>query len=296
MTRRSRMTAVLICVVCAVATNSVNAAAQTEVLATFKGSVEGWRAYAPPSRTQWAAGPSVDGDGSLQVDVELPGTGWSDVTIEAPELNRDFSGFREIRMRVLAPVRGLRASVFAKSGGAWSWDDGGWQPLAPGTWTVVTLPVSRITHPSQVRSVGVKIGGNERFTGAVLIDLVEAERTTGAPRLSLAVQIKEIVPNSRIVGRVTGLPPARAGDYKVLVYVKTDKWYIHPYERGGKGRSFATLNPDGSWQIETVKRAFLADFVAVLVVESTFAPPATVEDLSQIPAVVTYTEPGKNRL
>jgi mannanase-like protein len=296
MTRRSSVTAVLSLVLCAAPMNSAGAAAQVDVLATFKGSVEGWRAYNPVSRTQWAAAPSVDGNGSLQVDVRLSGGGWSDVIVEGPELNRDFSGFHEIRARVLVPSRGLRASVFAKSGGAWSWDDGGWQPLTPGTWTVVTLPVSRITHPSQVRSVGVKIGGNDRFTGAVLIDLVEVERAAAGPRPSLAVESIEIVPDSRIVGRVLGLPPARAGDYKVLIYVKTNKWYIHPYERGGKGRSFAALNPDGSFQIETVKRAFLADFVAVLVVESSFAPPATVEDLAQIPAVLTYIEPGKNRL
>lgn len=106
----------------------------------------------------------------------------------------------------------------------------------------------------------------------------------------ISVPIIEIIENLHIIGQVFGIAGDRVRDYNVLVYVKTDKWYIHPYERGGEGLSFASINPDGSWQIETVKRRFLADLVAVLVVDRNYAAPPQVDDLRQIRSVASYSE------
>ncbi len=113
---------------------------------------------------------------------------------------------------------------------------------------------------------------------------------------SSSVRILEIVENSHIVGRVFGISPEHVNNYKVVVYVKTDKWYIHPYERGGEGLSFASINPDGSWQIQAVKRRFLADSVAALLVNQSYKPPSVVRSLTEISAVAMYIGEGDGKL
>lgn len=281
------------------AVTATHAVAQTEILTRFDRSTGGWQGYSGPVRA--VPTPSPHGGGALEVTVGLSGRGWSDVTVESPEINRDLTKFKELRISVFAPAGApsdLRAQVFAKSGPGWTWADGGWLPLSIGQWRVITLPIVEIPNPTQVRAVGVKVGGNSRFNGSVLLDKVELGSSGGntAPD-KISVQILEIVENSRIAGRVFGIPADRTEHYRVVIYVKTDKWYIHPYERGGKGLSFAIINRDGTWQIETVKRAFLADFVAALVVDREYAPPPFVQDLRQLKTLgEPYAEPGRGRL
>jgi hypothetical protein len=112
----------------------------------------------------------------------------------------------------------------------------------------------------------------------------------------LSIKILEIVSDESIKGIIDGLNPAEYEKYKVVVYVKTDKWYIHPYERGGPGRSYATIKENGKWAIATVKREFFADYVAALVVRSDYQAPSTVYNLWTIEFLAIYKEEGKNRL
>ena len=70
--------------------------------------------------------------------------------------------------------------------------------------------------------------------------------------------------NQNISGRVT-LPNA-ATTSRVVVYVHTDKWYVHPYIGQGDGLGWAHINPDGTWTIRTVKREFAADLVGAFVI------------------------------
>jgi hypothetical protein len=84
-------------------------------------------------------------------------------------------------------------------------------------------------------------------------------------RSAPAVSIEEIVANGHISGKVTGIDPSAAGKFCVVVYVKTDIWYIHPFASGGEGKSWAKIE-DGAWTIKTVKRDFPADEVAALIV------------------------------
>lgn len=272
-------------------------AAESEVLATFDGSVQGWGGYG--MQVAAVSTPSLDAQGALEAEVRLSGRGWSDVTIESPELNRDFSGFGEVHVHVFPPEGAppdLKAQLFVKSGSNWQWIDAGWQPLSQEQWTTLRLPVEKIDERTQVRTVGVKIGGNSPFIGTVFIDLAELAGDAVVAAPEVAVIISDITENTRIVGRISGVPAEKVDQYKVLVYVKTDKWYIHPYERGGEGLSFASINRDGSWQIETVKRRFPADLVAALVVHRDYTPPPTLEDLKDIDSLASYTDEGGGRL
>ena len=120
---------------------------------------------------------------------------------------------------------------------------------------------------------------------------VQAPPKRGVPQ----IRITRIVPNGQIEGIVGGL----TGDpkkYKVLVYVRTDKWYIHPFTHGGEGYSFASVNTDGTWKIKTVKREFAADEVMALLVDAAYQPPATIDNIDRIGAVATHGEPGQGRL
>lgn len=102
---------------------------------------------------------------------------------------------------------------------------------------------------------------------------------------SAAIWIEEIVPNSRIRGRASGIASESAANYKILVYVHTDQWYIHPYAGQGEGRSWASLRPGLSWSISTVKRSFAADQVAALLVRTDATVPSTVQALDEIQSV-----------
>jgi hypothetical protein len=96
--------------------------------------------------------------------------------------------------------------------------------------------------------------------------------------------IDAIVKNDLISGRVIGLTGVGQRTYRVVVFLLTDTWHIHPYSTGGENRSFATLaDPDGRWQIPTVRRDVPADAVAALLVLADTEIPAKLENLRLIP-------------
>jgi hypothetical protein len=100
--------------------------------------------------------------------------------------------------------------------------------------------------------------------------------------LTLEVSIDKIVQDDHISGTVKGLGDKGREAYKVVVYVKTDRWYIHPYDQGGEGKSFATIQGDGSWSIETVRREVAAAAIAAVVVRQESKAPAQTADVETI--------------
>lgn len=98
----------------------------------------------------------------------------------------------------------------------------------------------------------------------------------------LSITIDQIVENERISGYIRGLQPSEYPAYKVIVYVHTDQWYIHPYAGQDEGLSWAPIRENGSWGIQTVKRQFKADKVAALLVRRNYPEPSKVESLERI--------------
>ena len=84
--------------------------------------------------------------------------------------------------------------------------------------------------------------------------------------VKIGIKIDEIVKDSHISGQVTGLDADSVEKYKVLVFVRTDQWYLHPYASGGEGLSWARVKPDGTWRISTVLRGFASSAVAAVLV------------------------------
>ncbi len=87
------------------------------------------------------------------------------------------------------------------------------------------------------------------------------------------LKIEEIVSDSHISGIIKGLPQESIENFKVLFYVKTNRWYTHPFfqpENPQEGLAFAKINKDGTFRIKTVKRAVPASRLAVTVVPTPY--------------------------
>jgi hypothetical protein len=97
------------------------------------------------------------------------------------------------------------------------------------------------------------------------------------------ITIDEIESGDTISGTVKGLGSNYA-DYVVVVYVRTDQWYIHPYAGQGEGKSWAKIDGKGHWNIGTVRREFVANSVAALVVKKNYSPPGQTTSLEGIKA------------
>lgn len=102
----------------------------------------------------------------------------------------------------------------------------------------------------------------------------------------VTVNIDQILQGISITGFVKGVPKDQVGNYRVVVYVHTDVWYIHPYAAGGEGDSWAAIKPNGSWTLKTVKRQFAANAVAALVVKADgYDEKTPIQDVAAIPHV-----------
>lgn len=87
------------------------------------------------------------------------------------------------------------------------------------------------------------------------------------------VTVDEIVKNSHIKGHVTGLPTESFDQFKVVFYVKTNRWYVHPftyYEGQEEGYSYSNLNNNGEFWVKTVKRDVPSKELAAVVVPRSF--------------------------
>lgn len=90
---------------------------------------------------------------------------------------------------------------------------------------------------------------------------------------STQVSIDSIVANDWIKGHVTGLPAEGINQFKVVFYVKTNHWYIHPYQyyQGQQeGYSYANLSAGGEFKVKTLKRAVPSKELAAVVVPKSF--------------------------
>lgn len=105
----------------------------------------------------------------------------------------------------------------------------------------------------------------------------------GTALAAATIDITDIQQDIVILGKVSGLK-GPLNNYKVLVYVKTDRWYIHPFASGGPGKSYAEIHDDGTWEIQTVLRYHPASSVAAVVVARDYPAPSTTGSIGKIKA------------
>ncbi len=99
-------------------------------------------------------------------------------------------------------------------------------------------------------------------THAILKEYKNECRTT-------EVHVDEIVRNSHITGHIKGLPTDAYDKFKVIFYVKTNRWYVHPYthyEGQEEGYSYSNLKANGEFRVKTVRRDVPSKQLAVVLV------------------------------
>ena len=114
-------------------------------------------------------------------------------------------------------------------------------------------------------------------------DKIELTIKLEKPSSRKSVVMTEFRTRASISGRIEGLSPTEYRDYKILVYVLTDKWYIHPWAENAEGRGYASIRDDGTWRISTVWRGYQAYRVAFLLTKKTTYAPPTVSVVSENP-------------
>lgn len=110
------------------------------------------------------------------------------------------------------------------------------------------------------------------------------------------IDITRITKNDLITGQVSRLALDQASRFKVVVYVRTDLWYIHPFAGQGQGSSWAELKGDLSWELRTVMRQYTSDRVAALLVERGDPISPTVQEIAQVPAIAWVVIQGTGDL
>ena len=87
------------------------------------------------------------------------------------------------------------------------------------------------------------------------------------------VTVDSITANESIKGHIKGLPVDAYDKFKVVFYVKTNVWYIHPYayyEGQEEGYSYSNLNANGEFSVKTVRRAVPSKELAAVLVPKTY--------------------------
>jgi hypothetical protein len=87
------------------------------------------------------------------------------------------------------------------------------------------------------------------------------------------VVVDEIVRDSHIKGHISGLPQDAYEKFKVVFYVKTNRWYVHPYafyQGQEEGYSYSNIHADGSFWVRTVRRQVPSKKLAVVVVPRSY--------------------------
>lgn len=119
----------------------------------------------------------------------------------------------------------------------------------------------------------------------VLLAVLCLATASEARAQEVQISIETIESNQFISGFVRGLEAEEIPRHRVVVYVHTDIWYIHPYAGQGEGLSWAAIRPDGKWVIETVRRKFRADRVAAIIVNENYPVRDRTRSLELIPSL-----------
>lgn len=90
---------------------------------------------------------------------------------------------------------------------------------------------------------------------------------------STQVSVDSIVRNEHIQGHVTGLPVEAYDKFKVVFYVKTNVWYVHPYayyEGQEEGYSYSNLDTNGGFKVKSVLRQLPSKELAAVLVPKAY--------------------------
>ena len=134
----------------------------------------------------------------------------------------------------------------------------------------------------------IRIGGGRSIRDLQWVELDEDNWELGIdkilhainrikPQRKYSIKLIKFERESNIIGKVDGLSSNDYPNYVILVYVLTNKWYIHPFAERWSGRGNAEIDENGNWKIETVWRGFQAYKLGILLVSKDIYPPPVIE-------------------
>jgi hypothetical protein len=133
-----------------------------------------------------------------------------------------------------------------------------------------------------------------RFMMSMVVAVMSALLSFESDAQTANITIDKIEANQLIAGHVTGLDKTTAKGYRIVVYVHTDIWYIHPYAGQGDGQSWSSIADDGSWSVATVKRDFPANEIAALVVGQGYDIPARTPSIESVRNIGLFRKSLRN--
>ena len=131
---------------------------------------------------------------------------------------------------------------------------------------------ARKTYPWWV--AGFALLGVVLSAGYYIVDFRELLHTHRG-----TIVLEEFRSGSHISGRIEGFAPGEYADLRVVLYVLTDKWYIHPWDSAEPGRGYAVVDEHGAWRIDTVWRDHQARRLAALLTRSSSLAPSIVRPI-----------------
>lgn len=102
------------------------------------------------------------------------------------------------------------------------------------------------------------------------------------------ILITDFIKDDSISGIVKNISPNEYKNYKVIVYVKTNKLYIHPFEDGGERLTFSFIDSSGNWWVNSKNRFPEPLKICAFLVSSSFKAPKTAKSIKEIDFIDYY--------
>lgn len=111
------------------------------------------------------------GTHSVSIDVSLTGGGWQSGEIR--KNSEEPQGIMTARIYLPAGApSNISGGFYVQESITWTWHQGPWTALVPGTWNAISFDLSTETFANPITRVGVQVASNNAFTGTVYIDSI----------------------------------------------------------------------------------------------------------------------------
>ncbi|WP_261305027.1 glycoside hydrolase family 26 protein [Paenibacillus andongensis] len=152
-----------------------------KVLYNFEGTAESWTGTnltgGPWSVTDW----KTSGSYSLKADVNLSASS-KKYTLNRAATHNLSGGYTTLKARVSHASwgtigSGMTGKLYVKTGSTYTWVDGGTISINSSSVTTLSLPLSSVTHLTDVREIGIEFTGASNGSGstAVYVDQITLE-------------------------------------------------------------------------------------------------------------------------
>jgi len=117
---------------------------------------------------------------------------------------------------------------------------------------------------------------------AAIISLIICSSFSANSYAGLKITITQFVQDDSIGGVVQGLSASEVKLFKIIVYVKTNKLYIHPFETGGERETYSSIDSSGNWWVRSEHRKPAPSKIFAFMVKKEYKAPLNVQSIREI--------------